>query len=90
LLQTRGEFFLGGNWYLIPYLGCALQEFETSHRLTLQWRPELEVAYAFPSQAYPGDTKVFAKVAYMTSYGIRGESDRIEDWRVSVGVNWRF
>lgn len=90
LLQTRGEFFLGGNWYVIPYLGCALQEFETSRRLTLQWRPELEVAYAFPSQTYPGDTKLFAKVAYMTSYGIRGESDRIEDWRVSVGVNWKF
>jgi len=90
LLQTRGEFYLGGSWYLTPYLGFSLQEFETSQRLTLQWRPELEMAYALPGPLYPGDSRIFAKVAYMTSYTIKGDGAPIENWRFSVGMNWKF
>jgi len=90
LLQTRGEFYLGGNWYVTPYLGFSLQEFETSHRVAVQWRPELEVAYALPGNLYPGDSRIFAKLAYNTSYTIIGEAEPIENWRFSFGMNWKF
>lgn len=90
LLQARGEIFLGGNWYVTPYFGCSLQEFETSRRIYLQIRPELEVAYALPGSYYPADSRVFVKAAYMSSTSLRGEDDPVENWRFSVGLNCKF
>ena len=90
LLQVRGEIFLGGNWYVTPYFGCSLQEFETSRRLDLQIRPELEVAYALPGSYYPADSRIFVKASYMSSAPLRGQDQPVEDWRLSVGLNCKF
>ena len=90
LLQIRGEVYLGGNWYVTPYLGCALQEFETSNRLSLQLRPEMEVAYALPGAYFPTDSRIFVKGAYMNSRSLRGPDDTVENWRFSVGLNCKF
>ncbi len=90
LLQARGEIYLGGSWYVTPYFGCSLQEFETSGRIFLQLRPELEVAYALPGAYYPADSRVFVKAAYMNSSSLRGEDDPVENWRFSVGLNCKF
>jgi hypothetical protein len=90
LLQARGEIYLGGSWYVTPYFGCSLQEFETSGRIYLQIRPELEVAYALPGSYYPADSRVFVKAAYMNSSSLRGEDDPVENWRFSVGLNCKF
>lgn len=90
LLQLRGEIYLGGNWYITPYLGTALQEFETSHRLMIQYRPELEISYALPNYFAPNEPKIFVKGAYMRSEPLKGQSDPIEDWRFSVGCNFKF
>ncbi len=90
LIQFRNEFFLGGNYYLTPYLGVALDEFETSHRLILQWRPEIELSYALPSDSLPNQSRVFVKFGYQSSNTIRGEGEPIEQFRVSVGCNWKY
>lgn len=90
LLQVKGEFFLGGNWYVTPYFGCSLQEFETSQRLNLQLRPELEVAYALPGPYYPGDSRIFVKAAYMSASSINGDDAPVENWRFSIGMNCKF
>jgi hypothetical protein len=90
LLQGRGEIFLGGNWYVTPYFGCSLQEFETSGRLYLQIRPELEVAYALPGAYYPADSRIFVKAAYMNSRSLKGSDAPVENWRFSVGLNCKF
>jgi hypothetical protein len=90
LLQLKGEIFLGGNWYVTPYLGCSTQDFETSQRLYLQVRPEMEVAYAFAGNYYPGDSKIFAKIGYMSSESLQGAGDPVVDWRLSVGFNCKF
>ena len=90
LLQLRGEIFLGGNWYVTPYFGCSLQEFETSRRLYLQIRPEVEVAYALPSSYYPNDSRIFVKIAYMSSAPLKGQDEPVENWRLSVGLNCKF
>jgi hypothetical protein len=90
LLQFRNEFYLGSNYYLTPYFGLALNEFETSHQVTLQWRPELELAYAFADQETPGASRVFVKVGYENSSNIKGEGDPITQLRLTFGANWQF
>ena len=90
LIQLRGEIFLGGNWYLTPYFGCSLQEFETSGQLYLQIRPELEIAYSLPGAYYPADSRIFVKAGYMSSAPLRGQADPVENWRFSIGLNWKF
>jgi len=90
LLQLKGEIFLGGNWYVTPYLGFSIQEFETSRRITVQWRPELEVSYALASDLTPNQPRVFAKAAYMSSQTVKGSGDPIEDWRFSFGFDFKF
>lgn len=90
LLQGRGEIFLGGNWYVTPYFGCSLQEFETSGRIFLQFRPELEIAYALPGTYYPADSRIFVKAAYMSSSSLNGGAEPVENWRFSMGLNCKF
>ena len=90
LLQLKGEIFLGGNWYITPYLGCSLQEYETSNRVTLQYRPEIEVSYAFGDGSEPNKTNVFIKTGYTKSQNISGPGAPVEDFRVSIGGNWKF
>lgn len=90
LIQLRGEVFMGGRWYLTPYLGLAFQEFETSRRVTIQWRPELEFSYSFATDRYPNQSRAFVKGGYMHSTTVKGEGDPIEDWRLSVGLDYKF
>lgn len=90
LLQLKGEVFLGGNWYVTPYIGASTQQFETSQRLYLQVRPELEISYALPGSYYPGDSKIFAKIGYMSSQSLRGEGAPVADCRLSLGFNCKF
>ncbi|MGH8047524.1 MAG: hypothetical protein ACREKL_09780 [Chthoniobacterales bacterium] len=90
LLQFRNEFYLGGNYYLTPYLGLAFNEFETSHQVTLQWRPELELAYAFADQDTPGASRIFAKIGYQNSSNIKGQGLPVTQLRLSIGWNVQF
>ncbi|HEY5791822.1 MAG TPA: hypothetical protein VIS74_00895, partial [Chthoniobacterales bacterium] len=90
LLQLKGEIFLGGNWYVTPYFGFSIQEFETSRRITLQWRPELEVSYALPSNLTPNQPRIFAKAACMSAQTVKGSGEPIEDLRFSVGFDLKF
>jgi len=53
-------------------------------------RPEMEVAYAFAGNYYPGDSKIFAKIGYMSSESLQGAGDPVVDWRLSVGFNCKF
>lgn len=90
LLQVRNEFFLGGNYYLTPYLGVAIDEFETSHQVTIQWRPEVELSYAFANEQMPNESRVFLKAGYEHSSNLVGEGDPISQLRLSFGANWKF
>ncbi|MEI6032711.1 MAG: hypothetical protein WCS65_00340 [Verrucomicrobiae bacterium] len=90
LVQLKGEIFLGGNWYVTPYLGCSLQEYETSDRVTFQYRPEIELSYAFGGASEPDKTNVFVKAGYTKSQNLSGPGAPVENFRVSVGGNWKF
>ena len=90
LLQFKGEFYLGDNWYLTPYLGVGFNEFETSRALTLQYRPELELSYAFPTETNPNASRIFAKIAYSHSENLKGVGSPIDGTRASLGFAWTF
>lgn len=90
LFQLKAEFYLGSNWYITPYFGIALLEYETSHRLLLQWRPELEISYAFAQNLFPNDPRIFFKAGYQRLDVLKGSGEPIPDWRLSIGTNWKF
>ena len=90
LLQFKGEFYLGGNWYVTPYFGIGFNEFQTSRAVTVQWRPELEISYAFPSDTRPNASRIFMKIAYSHSENLKGEGPSINGTRASVGFAWTF
>jgi len=90
LFQFKAEFFLGSNWYVTPYFGIALLDYETSRRLLLQWRPEIEVSYAFAQNLLPNEPRVFLKLGYQRLSVLKGDGEPIPDWRVSLGTNWKF
>ena len=97
LLQVKAEIFMGGNWYLVPYFGSSIQQYELSGGETFQWRPELELAYALPGGGisqpgfqYAGGSKIFLKLGYLSSLPIIGNYDSVQDWRLSVGFNCKF
>lgn len=90
LFQFRTEFYLGSNWYVTPYFGVALLDYETSRRMLLQWRPELEVSYALAQNLLPNDPRIFIKVGYQSMDVLKGEGGSIPDWRISIGTNWKF
>ena len=90
LLQMKGEFFLGGNWYITPYLGWSYQNYETSNQSSIQWRPEIEVSYALPNGYMPNRPKIYAKLTYLYSQNLQGSPNAVQDWRFSVGLDFKF
>ncbi len=90
LLQTKLEFYLGDNWYLTPYLGWSVDEFQTSGALTMQIRPELEISYAFPSDTEANKSRVYAKLGYSHSENIVGVGLPVDGLRVSLGFAWKY
>jgi hypothetical protein len=84
-LQLIPEIFLGGNWYLNPYLGVSYDEYESSYSETMEIRPELELAYALPNES-----RVFAKIGYDHQTTLNGPPQPVDIYRCSVGLNWRF
>lgn len=84
-VQFAPEIFLGGNWYLTPYLGVSYNQFETSHDETLEIRPEVEVAYVLPNES-----RYFVKIGYDKTSTLKGGGGPIEIYRLSTGINWRF
>ena len=96
LVQGRAELFLGGNWYLTPYFGCSVQEYETTGPSTMQLRPEIELAYALPGSfsqpgsPHPSDSRVFLKAGAMNSAPLNASGQTTRDLRLSFGVTCRF
>lgn len=98
LLQLKAEVFLGSHWFVMPYFGCALDDYETSRRRTLELRPEVELCYVFPKEDYKiismSDTmtgsRLFLKLGYDYNETIRGTGDPVQDFRASTGINWNF
>lgn len=98
LTQLKAEFLLREHWLVIPYLGCSVEDFETSHNLTLELRPELELSYVFAKEDYQiigtadksAGSRVFVKVGYDHSSALRGSSAAVQDVRISTGFNWNF
>jgi len=90
LFQFKAEFYLGSNWYITPYFGVAWLDYETSHRLLLQWRPELEISYALAQNLLPDEPRIFVKAGYQRLDVLRGDGQPIPDWRISIGTNWKF
>lgn len=85
VLQFAPEIFLGGNWYMNPYLGVSYDEFETSRREAIELRPELEVAYLLPSLS-----KIFVKIGYQKYSYINRPDPPIEIYRFNAGFRWQF
>ena len=98
LTQIKAEVFLGNNWLVVPYLGCALNDFETSRALQLELRPELEFSYVFTREDYQiidlqdrsAGSRIFLKFGYDYTAMLRGAGDPIQEVRVSTGFNWNF
>lgn len=90
LVQLKGEFFLGGNWYVTPYLGLGLDEFQTSGAVTVQARPEIEISYAFAGAAEPTASRVYVKLGYSHSENVVGSGAPIDGVRTSVGFAWKY
>jgi len=90
LFQFKAEFYLGSNWYVTPYFGIAFLDYETSRRLLLQWRPEIEVSYALAQNLLPNEPRIFFKIGYQRLDILRGSGEPIPDWRLSIGTNWKF
>jgi hypothetical protein len=98
LTQLKAEIHLGGYWYVIPYLGCTLRDFETSRRLDIELRPEVEVSYVFGKEDYQiidardrsAGSRVFVKVGSDHTETLKGSGDTVDDLRVSTGFNWNF
>lgn len=86
ILQFVPEIYLGDNWYVTPYLGLAYDQYETSHRDTLEYRPEIELAYMTPETS-----KIFVKFGYDHLSTVKGpDSGPVEIYRVTAGVRWKF
>jgi hypothetical protein len=90
LLQLKGEFCLGGSWYVTPYLGVDIDQFETSGRWTSQVRPELEISYAFAGRDEPAASRVFVKAGYVHAETFIGAGEPIDGFRASAGWAWKF
>ena len=90
LLQFKGEFYLGDNWYVTPYLGFGLDEFQTSGSVTTQFRPEIEISYALPSDTEANKTRIFLKFGYSHSQNIVGAGQPVDGVRTSLGFAWKY
>lgn len=90
LIQVRLETFLGSNWYLTPYVAMCFFDYEFNSRYALQIRPELEVAYAFPSESKTSQPRAFAKFGYQSYDITEGSGPGISGFRAAVGFEWKF
>lgn len=98
LTQLKAEIYLGSHWFVIPYLGCSLRDFETSRRQELELRPEIEYAYVFAKEDYQiidardrsAGSRVFLKIGYDDTETLRGTGQSVQDLRTSTGLNWNF
>jgi hypothetical protein len=96
--QLKVEFYLGSHWFVMPSLSSSLNDFETSRRLDLDLRPEVEFSYVFAKENYQiigmqdrsAGSRVFVKLGYDYTETIRGSGDPIQDVRISTGFNWNF
>jgi hypothetical protein len=98
MTQLKAEIYMGDRWLLIPYLGSSIDDFQLSHRLELDLRPEVELAYIFGREAYQiigledrsVASRVFIKLGYDLTENLRGVQSTIQGVRVSTGFNWNF
>jgi hypothetical protein len=90
LLQLKGEFYLGENWFLTPYFGASLDEFEMNGMVTLNWRPEIELSYAFPNAMRSNESRIYLKVGFQRSSIMEGQGEPVEDVLVSIGTTVKF
>ena len=96
--QLKAELYLGNHWFVTPYIGCSLDDFETSRRLVLDLRPEVEFSYVFAKENYQiismqdksAGSRVFVKLGYDYTKTVRGSGEPFQDVRVSTGFNWNF
>jgi hypothetical protein len=98
MTQLKAEIYSGDHWLLIPYFGCSVDDFQLSHHIELDLRPELELAYIFGKEAYEiigledksVASRVFIKFGYDFTGNLRGAASTVEGVRVSTGLNWNF
>jgi hypothetical protein len=90
LIQVKGEFYLGGNWFVTPYFGVETDEFETSHNVDLNWRPEVEISYNFPGELHSLDSRIYFKIGYERSDSLNNRGEEVDSLRASIGTTWRF
>ncbi|HEY4414572.1 MAG TPA: hypothetical protein VGO57_02680 [Verrucomicrobiae bacterium] len=96
--QLRAEINLGRHWFMVPYFGCSYDEYETSHQLSLELRPELELAYVFTKEDFKiisiedklAASRAFVKFGYDYIQNLRFGHDVTQDLRFSTGLNWNF
>lgn len=98
MTQLKAEIYMGDNWLLIPYIGTSFDDFQLSHHLEIDLRPEVEFAYIFGKEAYQiigledksVASRVFVKVGYDYTQNLNGTPSTVDGVRVSTGFNWNF
>jgi len=98
LTQLKAEIYLGNHWFVSPYLGCSLRDFETSRRQDLELRPEVEFSYVFAKEDYQiidardqsSGSRVYMKFGYDHTETLQGSGEPVDDIRISTGFNWNF
>lgn len=98
MTQLKAEIYMGNHWLLIPYMGTSFDSFQLSHRLELDLRPDVELAYIFGKEAYQiigledrsVASRIFIKLGYDFTDNLRGPPSTVQGVRVSTGFNWNF
>lgn len=83
--QIYALFYLGGNWYVTPYLALTHLDFESSREIVFQYRPELEISYAFNELS-----RCYVKGGYEMSESLSRTKSEVESMRLSVGIAYQF
>jgi hypothetical protein len=81
---------MGGSWYLTPYFGNGIDEYETSHNVNYIWRPEIEVAYALPDELRHIDSRIYFKIGYEQAESLNNKSAEVDDFRITIGSTFKF
>ncbi len=84
-IQGVAEVFLGGNFYLTPYIAVTDYAYERDQLEQIEWRAETELAYRLPPRLGT-DSRLYIKGAWLRTDRIHGEphSDTVEDVRISM------